>query len=433
MDYLTARVKQVIGQVTQEEEWDSVTQLDAIIAVETWFNVEFSTEIISQLTSPERIAARMPTTKRLPCRRKKCVVFDLDDTIWEGTIGEVGHEHLKVTPGHAGLQEFLLSLRDEGVLLAIASKNDPDHIQGVFECVPDMVLCWDDITLAKIGWGPKHLSIAAIAEELGFHPGTLLFLDNSPHERSLVREMLPEVCTPHLEGPPADYVSQAKRCPGLVPTTDITDEDRQRAEMMQQEFLRAQARSVANDLEGYLEGLKQEVKVEPINPEDLIRAEQLCQRTNQFNFNLKRYDQESLKNMLDIPGAVGLMVSVSDRFGKAGRVGAAMAVPKIPKKTSTTITWELLVLVLSCRVLGRGVEQALLAELCRRVYEQGGQRLEGGYVEGPRNACCLLTLRSLGLCSPAGYDLVVDLPAEQLAVPKFLSLVSPKAPQDAGL
>jgi FkbH-like protein len=359
-------------------------------------------------------------------RPRKCIVLDLDDTLWGGILGEAGIEGIRVGPEGVGLafalfQRELLEIRARGILLAIASKNDEAHAWEAIARHPGMVLRREHVAAARIGWQPKTVSLREIAAELGFDLDALVLVDDSPHERELVRQQLPAVAVVDLPDDPADFVPALRRCEELD-TLRLTSEDQRRSQMAAEQSRRAALREQSDDLASYLRSLEQRATVEDLDENNLPRAAQLCQRTNQFNLTLRRHDAAALADIRKGEHA-GIVVRVCDRLGDSGQVGFALALPA----PDAPGDWVLDTLVLSCRVIGRDVETVLLAELARAVQSKGGRRLQGQYVPGPRNEPCAQLLPRHGFRPQAGSSaLWLDLVAQPIAQPATIQVIHEK-------
>ncbi len=315
--------------------------------------------------------------------RRKCLVVDLDGTLWGGVLGEDGWEGVEVGseyPGNAyvALQRALLDLRRRGVLLAIASKNDEDDVRRVFERRREMVLGWDDFAARRIGWQDKATGVRDIAAELGLAPSALVFVDNDPAERALIAHLIPDVLVPEWPSEPALY-ARALREIASLDTLRITQEDRARTAFYEDEARRRAVRSSRHSLRDYYEALAMEASVEPVSSASLARASQLTLRTNQFNLTLRRFTEAELSALAASRHHVSCLLSLRDRFGEAGQV--AFAVLALHGEVA-----RVEVFLVSCRVLGRGVEDFLLAQLVEEARSRGAERLVGVYVRAERNA-----------------------------------------------
>jgi FkbH-like protein len=315
---------------------------------------------------------------------RKCLVLDLDGTLWGGVVGEDGVEGLKLgadPPGNAFVefQRELLKLWRRGVLLAICSKNDRDLVHAALRH-PGMVLRESHFAAQRINWQPKPANLREIAAELNIGVNSLVFLDDNPVERAAVRAELPEVLCPDLPADPA-YYRQCLLGLEAFDVLGVTEEDRIRNKSYAQQKSRQRFESEHRDgsLDDYLTQLETRVEITSATPAALPRLAQLTQKTNQFNLTTRRYAASEIQD-LQAEGAIVLGMRVIDRFGDSGVVGLAVAVSRPCQ------TWELDVLLLSCRVIGRGVETALLARVADEVRDRGGTRLLGWFLPTERNA-----------------------------------------------
>ncbi len=382
-----------------------------------WINarMRLSGEGLAQLA---RMLARLIAAQSR--RPRKCIVVDLDNTLWGGVLGEDGAAGLRVGEdgiGHAfaRFQRELLAVRARGVLLAIASKNEEGDAMKVLRSHPGMVLRPEHFAAFRIHWRPKVDSLREIAAELGFGLDALVFVDDSPHEIEAVVEQLPDVATVRLPEDPAYYVEALRGCEELD-TLQVTEEDRARSGMVATERTRSDLRARMPDLASFLRSLEQVATLEPLAEENLARAAQLCSRTNQFNLTLRRHDVETLRRFLAGPHAA-VLLRARDRLGDSGIVGFALALP------CGDAVWQLDTVVMSCRVVGRGLETVLLAEVIRAVRQCGGDELRASYVPGPRNAICAGTLPEQGF-DPQDAENAYSFPvaSRQFLTPDFIHI-----------
>jgi FkbH-like protein len=326
------------------------------------------------------VARYLAALRRIP---KKCLVLDLDDTLWGGVLGEDGPGGIRIGMDHPGtvyraFQEYLLSLRDRGVLLALASKNDREEALRVLATHPDCVLRPELFSAIEIGWGDKATSIQNIARSLSIGLDTLVFFDDSPVEREWIRTQLPQVTVIDAPADPVWY-ADAIESSEAFDTLRTSAEDQRRAVMYQQESQRRQLHTEQTSLESFLRELDIEVRIGTVGPPTLPRVAQLIAKTNQFNTTSRRHTEAQIEQMVN-NGAIGVWARVSDRFGDSGLVGVALALPD-----GADGTWRIDVLLLSCRVIARGVESTLLSEVARRVRQRGGRHLVGEFLRTPRN------------------------------------------------
>lgn len=359
-------------------------------------------------------------------RSRRCLVLDLDDTLWGGVVGEVGPEGLDLGAGspvgeaYVDFQRYLRDLRDRGVLLAVCSKNDPETARRPFRERPEMVLREEDFAAFAAGWGDKAAGLRGLAEELRLGLDALAFADDHPGERELVRHLLPEVAVIDLPEDPSRYV-EAVDAARLFEPAGLTDEDRHRAESYRAERSRRELERSAGSVEGFLHRLEMVLRVEPVGPERLPRVAQLVAKTNQFNLTGRRRTEPALGEIARRPGWIALAGSLRDALGDHGLITVLLAEARGPDLVVDT--W-----VMSCRVLQRGVETALFARLVERARALGLRRVVGLYVASERNGLVRELYRSLGFegpeSSPEGERWI--LPVEREAVtPGWMSVEDP--------
>lgn len=317
---------------------------------------------------------------------RKCIVLDLDNTLWGGVVGEDGLNGLQLgteAPGNAftAFQRELERIWRRGILLAIVSKNNPEDALAVLEHHPDMILKLSHFAAWRIDWASKADNIRAIANELNIGLDSLVFLDDSPVERAIVRAALPQVLTPELPPDPAAYRSILLEL-DVFDSLTLTAEDRRRNqlyELQRQHREFEQQHQGSGSVEEYLAALKIKVEIAPADPLIEARIAQLTNKTNQFNLTTRRYSEAQIRE-LQTRGARVYGMRVSDRFGDNGLVGVAIVTP------AQGDCWEIDTLLLSCRVMGRGVETALLAFVVDAARKAGVTSLEGRYIPTAKNA-----------------------------------------------
>jgi FkbH-like protein len=315
---------------------------------------------------------------------KKVIVCDLDNTLWGGVVGDDGLNHIKLgAPDSVGecfyaFQKTLKGLRSRGVLLTICSKNDEQFALSVIDTHPAMVLRKSDFVGWRINWKDKAENLVALAKELNLGLDSFVFLDDSPQERDQVRQVLPQVYTPDLPVSPSELAPFLSSL-NCFETVSLSGEDFQRTEMYQAERSRQEVFELGDDVEKWLNSLQIEVRVAPLRRESLARAAQLLNKTNQFNLSLRRLDEESFWNWATEPGNSAYTFNVADRFGDFGLTGLA--------SFSLQGTEARLVdFVMSCRVMGKKVEEALLGYTVAQARSAGARQVLANVVNGPRNA-----------------------------------------------
>ena len=316
-------------------------------------------------------------------RSKKCVVLDLDNTLWSGVVGEDGKDgiHLgNTSPGSefVEFQAFLKSLAARGILLAVNSKNNAEDALDVIRTHEAMVLREADFSAVRINWLPKSENMLAIARELNIGVDALVFVDDNPDERERMRQLLPQVLTVEMPRDPALYRTTIERLPELQ-TLAVTAEDRDRAERYREISLREESKTNVIDVESYLASLEIVVDIEPATQANFPRIAQLFAKTNQFNVTTRRYSAADVARLDSDPGCRIWTLRSRDRFGEHGLV--AIALVRIANGT-----WTLDSFLMSCRVIGYGIESALLAYVCERALDAGVHELVGEFAPTAKNA-----------------------------------------------
>ena len=318
-------------------------------------------------------------------RTARAIVVDLDGTLWGGVAGEDGIAGIQIGGDHPGnafarLQRALRSLRERGVLLAIASKNDEPLALQVLREHPAMVLRPDDFVTTRIDWQPKPQHLRSIALELGFAPGQLLFVDDNPVERERMRQELPAVQVLELPEDPSGYADALLRHPSLQ-AIDVTAEDLARADAYADRGKVDSERQRFERVEDFLASLEVHIRLDPLDDGNLARAAQLMQKTNQLNTTTRRYNATQLRALQD-DGADVRVVAAGDKFSPTENVGVLI----VQWHESESTVARLDSLLLSCRVLGRGIESALLDWIDAEAATRGASRLVADFFPTERNA-----------------------------------------------
>lgn len=335
-------------------------------------------------------------------RAKKCVVLDLDDTLWGGVVGDDGVDALILGPGNAvgeafaAFQRYLKALKLRGVLLAVCSKNDELVAREAFANHPGMCLTLDDIACFVANWEDKARNLQQIARTLNIGLDSLVFVDNNPAERLRIRGALPQVAVVELPDDPADYV-RALDEGHYFEISELSAESLARTEYLQADQLRGAAETTFTDYASYLKSLELRASVSPIDARSRARVAELIKRTNQFNLRTRRYSAEQVADLLERPGAVGFSVAVADRFGSQGTVAVVLLTRDV--NALFVDTW-----LMSCRVLKRGVEQLVFEQILRHARAQGVERLVGEYLPSGKNAMVAGLFAELGFRKTAEDD-----------------------------
>jgi FkbH-like protein len=317
-------------------------------------------------------------------KSRKCLVLDLDNTVWGGVIGDDGLEGIIIGQGDATGEAYLdvqraaLDLRDRGIVLAISSKNADDVARSAFRGHPEMLLRENHIAVFQANWNDKATNISAIASELSIGLDSIVFVDDNPAERALVREMLPEVAVPELPEDPALY-ARTLAAAGYFETVAFSQEDRNRAGFYADNARRVALQSQAGDLESYLASLHMKVVFRPFDATGRSRIAQLINKSNQFNLTTHRYSELAVAELERDPACFTLQVRLLDTFGDNGMISVVVCRPR------PNSVWEIDTWLMSCRVLGRRVEQMVLREILSHARARGIKKLLGVYVPSGKN------------------------------------------------
>ena len=333
---------------------------------------------------------------------KKCLVLDLDNTLWGGVIGDDGIEGIVLGEGsavgeaHLALQRYAKQLHERGVILAVCSKNEPSVAESAFRDHPEMALKRTDIAAFVANWSDKAANLQRIAEQLNIGVDSLVFVDDNPAERARIRESLPVVAVPELPDDAARWV----RCladAGYFEAVAFTPEDRARNEQYAANASRENLRELSQSVDEFLRGLEMSVVCGPVQSVDLVRVTQLINKTNQFNPTTRRYTAPEVMAFTESDRFLTLQFRLIDRFGDNGLVSAMIL--RVDEEDPTL--YEIDTWVMSCRVFGRQLEDEAMnvaVEACRRL---GAQRLRADYVPSQKNAVVCELYSKLGFTAAA--------------------------------
>ena len=316
-------------------------------------------------------------------RVAKALVVDLDNTLWGGVVGEDGLAGIKLGaeyPGAAyqGLQRALLDFTRKGILLAVCSKNNFDDAMEALEKHPGMLVRAKDFAALRINWGDKAQNLREIAAELNIGLDALAFLDDNAFEREQVRTLLPEVTVIDLPHDPFNYAAAVRNC-AVFERLTLSAEDQRRTAMYAAQRERAGAEQQFQSKEDFFRYLEQEVDLDNVSEMTLARVAQLTQKTNQFNLTTRRYSEAQIAEMAQRPGWNVFSLRVRDRFGDHGLVGVAITHDEGEE-------CEIDSFLLSCRVIGRTIETALLAHIAEKAADRGCEWLVGWFLPTRKNA-----------------------------------------------
>ena len=318
-------------------------------------------------------------------KSRRCLVLDLDNTIWGGVIGDDGLENIQVAQGDATGEAFLsvqrlaLDLRSRGVVLAVCSKNEDQIARLPFRKHPEMLLREEHVAVFQANWRDKATNIKAIAEELSLGLDAMVFLDDNPVERDFVRQVLPEVAVPELPVDPALY-ARTLSVAGYFEAVAFAKEDLARANFYQENARRIGLQQQAGDLESYLESLNMEITFQRFDPVGRARITQLINKSNQFNLTTRRYNESRIAEMELDPAYFTVQARLIDRFGDNGMISVVIC------REDSADEWEIDTWLMSCRVLGRRVENMMLKHILHHAKERGIRKLRGIYIPTDRNA-----------------------------------------------
>jgi FkbH-like protein len=356
-------------------------------------------------------------------RTIRLIVVDLDNTLWGGVLGEDGISEIQIGgdyPGNAFLrvQKVLRHLANRGIALAICSKNDEDLALRAFRERPEMALRVEDFAVFKINWQLKSHNIARIAHDMNLDLENILFVDDNPVEREQMRQQQPAVKVLELPDDPAQYASALIASPYLA-YFEITDADRKRAKSYQVRSKLERERKQYSRIEDFYATLEISVHIFPLSPSNLARAEQLINKTNQFNATGRRYHARELEALKSDAFSI-YVLGLEDRFTELENIGVLMVRWNTPTLAEATVDN----LLLSCRVLGRGVESGVLAWLKTEAVRRGVKRIWGKIIETERNTPVRGVFQDNGFTVQSGDgDWAVTLSSTPALPPEWLSIV----------
>jgi FkbH-like protein len=317
-------------------------------------------------------------------RSRRVLVLDLDNTMWGGIVGDDGIEGLALGSGsalgeaHSALQRMALSLKQRGIILCISSKNDETIALDAFRNHPEMILKEDDIVAFRVNWDDKAANIKAISDAIDLGLESFVFLDDNPAERKRVRDALPLVAVPELPEDPSDWLPVLQAA-GYFEQTTFSREDAQRAGFYKANARRAAQMERIGNHDDYLRSLGMTLSIAPFDDAGRKRIAQLISKSNQFNLTTRRYSEAEIAGLQSKPDAITIQARLDDIFGDNGMISVVIC-----RQTGQRLevdTW-----IMSCRVLGRCVEQAILQYLVAQARLKGIAEIIGRYIPTARNA-----------------------------------------------
>ena len=315
---------------------------------------------------------------------RKVLALDLDNTLWGGVLGEVGAHSVVLGGLYPGkcyreLQLAAHRLRQQGVILVLASKNDPELVEQALAKHPEMLLRSDAFSVLAVNWSAKDGNLRQAAESLSLSTESFVFMDDSSFERGAIAAELPEIALVAADGDPA-HLADSLLTPGYFDVLELTETDRQRPALYRSRALRSDFAGGFASSEDYLQALEIELTLAEVDEFAVPRVAQMAARTNQFNLTGIRYDEATTAALSADPEHLVIALSVRDRFGDEGIVGALWV------DRRDTATWRVLNFVLSCRVLGRGIELAAIDWVCGQAAAAGAGTVEGRFVQSSKNS-----------------------------------------------
>jgi len=315
---------------------------------------------------------------------KKCVILDLDNTLWGGIIGDDGLEGIElgsngVGKAYSDLQKWFKQLQQRGIILAVCSKNEEAIAKTPFERHPNMVLKLDDISVFVANWNSKADNINYIREVLNIGLDSMVFIDDNPAERAIVKEFLPEVFVPDLPNDASEYLDYLMRL-NLFETASVSENDKLRTLQYHQESKRVELQKSVTNMTDFLISLEMKAKVTSFQVEDYERLSQLSLRSNQFNLRTKRYSLDDIKSISESDKYLTVSISLKDKFGDYGLI--SMVIVEIDKQNEVAFidTW-----IMSCRVLKRNVEDLALNHVLYQLKQLGIKNINGEYIPTEKN------------------------------------------------
>lgn len=314
---------------------------------------------------------------------KKCVILDLDNTLWGGIIGDDGMGGIEIGEygkGHVftNLQRWIKQLKDCGIILAVCSKNEADIAREPFEKHEEMILRLSDISIFVANWNDKASNIKMIQESLNIGMDSMVFLDDNPVERNLVKEKCPDIEVPELPKDPALWLDFLQR-KNYFETASYTGSGSDRTKLYQREFKRKSHQQSFETIDDYLQNLMMEGRAKAFEPVKYPRIAQLTQRTNQFNLRTVRYTEDDIKRLAEDKGFITLYYTLKDKFGDYGLVSVVI-LKKTSEKELFVDTW-----LMSCRVLKRGMEEFVMNHVVQTAKENGFETISSQYIPTKKN------------------------------------------------
>ena len=348
-------------------------------------NVYVSTEMVLSIDALPYVASRvMDIICAVKGQFKKCLILDLDNTVWGGVIGDDGLEGIQLGHGlgigkaFTEFQMWVKKLKQRGIIICVASKNNEETAKEPFEKHPDMVLKLEDIAVFQANWETKVDNIRTIQRILNIGFDSMVFLDDNPFERNIVRENIPGITVPELPEDPGEYLEYLYSL-NLFETASYSQADRDRTKQYQVEAKRVSLQKTFSNEADFLKSLDMISNVSGFNAFNTPRVAQLSQRSNQFNLRTVRYTESDIEALAQDPDVIDLSFTLEDKFGDNGLI-AVIVMRKQDEATLFIDTW-----LMSCRVLKRGMENFTLNTMVEIARQKGFKRIIGEYLPTPKN------------------------------------------------
>lgn len=376
-------------------------------------NVYVSTEMVLSVDALPIVAARvMDIVCAIRGQFKKCLILDLDNTVWGGVIGDDGIEGINLGHGlgigkaFTEFQMWVKKLRQRGIIICVASKNNEDTAKEPFEKHPDMILKLDDIAVFQANWETKVDNIRTIQSILNISFDSMVFLDDNPFERNIVRENIKGITVPELPEDPGEYLEYLYSL-NLFETASYSQADKDRTKQYQVEAKRVSLSKTFTNEADFLKSLNMVSTVSGFTKFNTPRVAQLSQRSNQFNLRTIRYTEADIAGMAENPDVIDLSFTLEDKFGDNGLIAVIIMKP-LDKETLFVDTW-----FMSCRVLKRGMENFTLNTMVEKARKAGYRRIVGEYIPTAKNKMVEQHYPSLGFKKveegeTTRYELLID-------------------------
>lgn len=345
-----------------------------------------STEMVISVDAIPYVASRiMDIICAIQGRIKKCLILDLDNTLWGGVIGDDGIEGIQLGHGlgigkvFTEFQMWIKKLKNRGIIICVCSKNNEDIAKEPFEKHPDMVLHLDDISVFMANWETKVDNIIAIQKILNIGFDSMVFIDDNPFERNIVKENIKDITVPDLPEDPAEYLEYLYSL-NLFETASYSNADKDRTKQYQIQAERATFEKTFTNENDYLRSLNMFSKVEPFTKFNIPRIAQLSQRSNQFNLRTVRYTETDIQHIAEDKKIINLSFTLEDKFGDNGLI-CVVIMKELNNEALFIDTW-----FMSCRVLKRGMEEFTLNSLVAEAKTKGYKKVIGEYIPTKKNS-----------------------------------------------